>query len=122
VGLQEQPLNVLAAEVTIAQGASLSGLIDTRGLPLVGVLMPATWDPADVTFQSSIDGTTFGNCFDREGNEIKLVNGAAVSRAFHIAPSVLPGVRFVKVRSGTTATPVSQGSARVLTLLFRLVE
>jgi hypothetical protein len=120
VGLDQQPLNLHIRTVTILNGASLSDAADLRGLPLVGVVLPAGYDTADLTFQGSADGDSFADLYDRAGNELKLT-GAAASRYYVLAPGVLPGLRYIKVRSGTAGTPVAQTSDVVLTLIARLV-
>ena len=49
---------------TIALSGSLSAAV---AIPLthnlVGLVMPAAWDAADLTFQGSFDGTTYGNLY-----------------------------------------------------------
>jgi len=92
---------------TIAQGASLSDAVDTGGLTILSILMPATWDAAVLTFQGSLDGVTYGNVYDESGNEYTVQ--AAASRAIGIdAASPLLGFRYIKVRSGTAASAVNQ--------------
>lgn len=120
MGLSEQPLNLHTLTVTIANGQSLSDAADLKGLPLVGVILPAGYDTADLSFQGSMDGSTFANIYGRDGTELSLT-GAAASRYYLLPPSVVPGFRHVKVRSGLAASPVSQTGDAIITLVVRLV-
>jgi len=56
---------------TIAQGASLSDAVDTGGLTILSILMPATWDAAVLTFQGSLDGVTYGNVYDESATSTR---------------------------------------------------
>jgi hypothetical protein len=104
---------------TIANGASLSGAIDLRGTTLVGYIMPASWTAADITFRGSVDGTNFFDLYNQFGIEIK--HTVAASRFIALIASDLASIRYIKVRSGTTGTPVNQGAERILTLIARVV-
>ena len=102
--------------VTISSGQSLSGSLDTEGYPIKGIIMPASWDTANLTFQASVDGTNWFNLYDDNGNEVVIQ--AAANRAIAIdsyAGSLAP-FRYLKIQSGTSATPVNQTANRVLTV------
>jgi hypothetical protein len=73
--------------VTIANGASLSGVVEIGGSKPVLIDVPA-----------EVNCSSFST-----GRVVQL-------------PSQLEGVAFLKLRSGTAATPVNQGSARSLKL------
>lgn len=108
--------------VTIASGASLSGAATIEGT-LVGILMPAAWDAAQLTFQSSPDGLTYADTYTSSGTEL-ITSGAAAaaSRYLTFAPSAsntLANVKYIKVRSGPSAGAVTQSADRVLTLVYR---
>jgi hypothetical protein len=104
---------------TIANSASLSGAIDLGGTSLAGYIMPASWTAASVTFQASVDGTNFYNLYDQFGNEI--THAVAASRFIALTPSDLVGVRYIKLRSGTSASPVAQGAERQITYVTRVI-
>ncbi len=102
---------------SIASGASLSGVVDLGTYRLFGIVMdPIAWTAAAMTFQVSIDGTNFFNLFDDTGVEI---NWTVLAQQFVTVsqPAKWQGIRYIKVRSGTSATPVNQGAARTLTLI-----
>lgn len=101
--------------VSIASGASLSGAIAIRGA-LSGIIMPAGWDAAGLTFQVSMDNTNFSNLY-ADGVEFTVASAAvAAGRAVSLPLNNFLGWRYVKVRSGTAASPVDQTAARNLTL------
>lgn len=102
--------------VTIASGASLSSAvrIDT-GSVLVALQTPASWTAADLTLQGSVDGVTYNNLYDSTGSEYSIAGAA--SRFIHVAdPVLLMGLHYLKVRSGTSGTPVNQGADRIIKL------
>jgi hypothetical protein len=101
---------------TIANGASLSGAISLRGGRLSAIQMPAAWTAANLTFQTSFDGATFADAYDDVGNELTV--SATISRVLQLDPSKWVGVQYIKVRSGTSASPVAQGAARTLQLIL----
>lgn len=118
-----QPLNRIAPRVaTIASGASLSDAIHLDERQLVGIQMPAAWTAASLTFAVSADGVTFVPLYwDGAEYTIAAAGGAAASLGVSLEPSAFAGWPFVKVRSGTSGTPVNQGAERTLVVLTRAV-
>lgn len=107
--------------VTIANGASLSNAASTDSRSLVGVIMPAAWTAASLTFQAGgwpPSGAAFGNV---QNATVEVVYVADASQYIAIDPLYFLGAPQVKVRSGTGASPVNQGAERVLGLVFRTV-
>lgn len=103
--------------VTIANGASLSGAAGLgRGVSLVGIVMPAAWTAAALTFQGSADSTNFFDLYDA-GTELNI--GAGASRYIQVDPAKTDSLMALKVRSGTSGTPVNQGADRTITLVVR---
>jgi hypothetical protein len=113
--------NVLdTTTVTIANGQSLSGAADLKGLGTpVRIDMPAAWTAANLTFQVSADGVTYQDLYDDGGSEVTVT--AAAGRSIFLQPAEWAHVRYLKVRSGTAAVPVNQGTDRLLTLVVRPV-
>lgn len=100
---------------TIASGAAISSAIDLGVERAHRLAFPAAWTAAVVTFQTSADGATFNDLYDQFG-EITL-GTAAASRSILMPQEAFFGVRYLKVRSGTSASPVNQAAARSLTLV-----
>lgn len=108
---------------TIASGAALSGAIDL-GLngqaEIVGVVMPAAWTAAALTFQVSPDGTNYSDLYDDGGTEVNFTVAAA--RAFgwqQTTAHKIKGWRWLKIRSGTTGLPVNQAAQRLITVVTK---
>lgn len=114
---QDASGSLVTTQATIASGQSLSAALDLQQYSLVGLLLPSAWTAAAVTFQGSIDGSNFFDLYD-SGAEINL-GAAAASRYLLLSPSAFAGLRYLKVRSGTSGTPVNQAADRALTLVLR---
>jgi hypothetical protein len=107
---------------TILSGAALSQGILIGDKVLCGILAPAAWTAAVLTFQVSFDdGLTWADYYDDGANEQTLVAGAMAASGKYIAldASQFAGVTWVKVRSGTTGSPVNQAADRLVTLISR---
>lgn len=109
---------------TIAAAASLSGAVDTglvsRLGEIVGFQMPDTWTAADLTFQASYDGTTYQNVYD--DNDAEVTVQAAVSRFIGLrddARAILSRIRFLRIRSGTSGSPVIQVAEAIIQILTK---
>jgi len=113
--------------VIIASGASLSGPVDLQGATLVGIEMPDTWTAASITLQAKSDpaSATFF-----EAQRVDALNGAAVAIQFNVAQAIyysiinvrdLSALRYVKVRSGTSGTPVAQAAERSFYLIAKYI-
>ena len=108
--------------VVIANGESLSGEIDLQHFLPCGVIMPSAWTAASLTFAGAADDGS-GN----PGTFVAITNDAGVeytvtvaaSKAVMIDPARLAGVRYVKIRSGTSSAAVNQGAARTLSVILR---
>jgi hypothetical protein len=100
---------------TIANGASLSAAIDLGdSRALAAIVMPASWTTANPTFQASPDGTSYFDVYD--GGAERSVT-ASTSRVISVAIVDWLGLLYLKIRSGTSGTPVTQGADRTLTLI-----
>ena len=122
MGLQPRVRETLIA--TIANGASLSDGILFEGSVLVGIRMPATWDAANLTFQGSMNDEDYLNIHDSAGNEEEFTVAAA-STHISIEASDTASWRWIKVRSGTSGTPVNQDTGadpRLIELIVRRIS
>jgi hypothetical protein len=82
--------------------------------------MPAAWDTAGITV---LGGNTYGslaNVYDQYGNELTLTVAASRSISLDGLESLLPW-RYLRLRSGTSGTPVNQTAARTVKLVCRQV-
>lgn len=122
-----------SATISIASGSALSGAIslDTisgvpetynavsqkLGMRLGGIIMPAAWTAASLTFQVSADGVTFNDLRDKYDSEIAVTVNANNAYLLDLADWIT--FPWLKIHSGTSATPVNQAATRTLTLLLR---
>lgn len=109
-----------AVPVTIANGTSLSAAVDLGGLRLFAVSMPSAWTAANLTFQISPDGgATWTNLYDQSGSEIAAT--AAASNCVVLTPAQFASAQYIRVRSGSAASPVNQTADRTVQLILRSV-
>jgi hypothetical protein len=105
-------------DFSIANGQSLSNAIDLKENGLCGLYMPAAWDAADLTLvgATSLSGT-YQNVNDKDGTEMLIK--AAASRFILLNPADFAGLRFLKLRSGTSGAAVAQTAARTISPMLR---
>jgi hypothetical protein len=113
-------LRTKRATVNIAINTALSQAIFLGDGVLCAIQMSAGWDAADLTFQVSDDGgTTWQELRDSSGTAITVASPTAGYR-LELDASDFKSAMFLKVRSGTSASPVNQTTAaRVLTVISR---
>jgi hypothetical protein len=110
--------------VVIPNGTSTSGIIDLRTVPreLAGIIMPAAWTNAALTFEVSVDGTNFFVLHNGTAEfTILAAGGAAAGLAITLFTyqSQFSDWPFVRIRSGVIGAYVNQGAARTLQVVTR---
>lgn len=109
-----QTPQLIESSVTIAS-TTVSGVLDCTQGRVVRIDVPIPWTAANMTFQVSGDNATFTDLYDASGTEYTVTVGStSTSRSVIIPYADLIGARFLKIRSGTTGTPVDQGGSRVI--------
>lgn len=107
--------HAFSQQTTIASGSALGdALLNLGNQHLVGISMPAAWTAAALTFQHSLDGSAWQNCYDQYGAEISLT--VAADTFVVVPPLLIVAPAWLRVRSGTSASPVNQAADRTLTL------
>lgn len=109
---------------TILSGAALSGDYDlsgASGLTIVGLITPAAWTAAVLTFSVSLDGITYYPLYNSSGVEVQLASSVltVASAWIGLDPSDFVGIPHVKLRSGTNAATVNQAADRTVLLIGR---
>lgn len=101
--------------VVISDGESLADSLDLGNNRPIAFEIPSTWTTADITFQSwSYSEKKWVNMIDYQGNEIEYVPLTSTSCRINVYPIHFIGVRYLKIRSGTSASPVNQsGDKRI---------
>jgi hypothetical protein len=110
-----------AHTVTIATGASLSGASERLdpGVRVIGFITDSAWDTNVMSFQGSIDGTNFFNLNFKDASGGEYATGSVVASTYTpVDIGTFFGLRYIKVRSGTSAAAVNQNGASVVTLVL----
>ena len=96
--------------VVFGVGGSLSSAYDVGGgASRMGVIMPADWDAAAISFQvAPTEGGTYADLYTEAGVEVHFHPSQGNAYAMDTQGKYLAPYRFVKVRSGQTAGPVAQ--------------
>jgi hypothetical protein len=113
---------VAGPNVTIAISGTLSAAIDVGEGGLVAIQMPSGWDAAALTFKASNDlGGTYADVFDGSTGLVLTVasTAAAASQYIVLNAGTFAGIRYLKIQSGTTGSPVTQTAARTLKTMVR---
>lgn len=97
---------------TILNGQTTSDSIDLQGRGLVGLILPAAFTGSAITFQMSLDGSTFYNVYNAANTQLSMT--VTQGRAYLFNPGDLLSVRYIKLVSGS-----SEGGNRSITLIAR---
>jgi len=85
--------------VTIADGATTSGVLRVGDYLPAGIKTPAGWTTADITFTvSESEGGTFVPVYDTSGNVV-TISGVVASRWYAITPQDFAGTPYLKLVS-----------------------
>lgn len=108
------------ATATIANGATVSGAIETKAgndMALVGIITPAALTGVAFTFQACHTDAagTFNAVYDTTGTQTSFT--VSTSRFIRVDPITFCGASFIKVVSGS-----AEGAARSIVLVFRRVH
>lgn len=112
-------MSIIANQLTatIPAAASLSGALQVgAGVP-VTILTPAAWTAAVLTFQISIDGSTWYDLVDATDTEVQMT--VPTGKAKQMDAPAFSGVSYLRLRSGTSATPVAQAAERQFLIIAR---
>ena len=112
---------VYTTQLTIAAGQSLSSQANLGGFSLIGVIVPAGWTAAGLSFTGSpsAGGTDYALWDGTAGAELTVSNIPTTAVWLRLDPTMFLGLNFVKLLSGTHGSPVNQVSSMTLTLVLR---
>lgn len=102
----------------IQAGQSLSDPLDCRAGAILRMIMPSAWTSANITFQTSTDGTNFHDLVDNWGKEVMLplVTGTVI--VVSEAIPYLDLVPWLRIRSGSRDAPLPQQAQRAFQLVI----
>lgn len=116
MGTRQYDINRIA---TIPNGTSQSQIVDLEDHKLVGIVIPAAWTAASLTFLvAPYFAGPLSPLHDalNAGVEVTVVAGRAYALELW---SLLAPWRYLVVRSGTDAVPVNQAADRDIILVAR---
>lgn len=102
-------------QITILNGASLSAGVQVGAGRIIGIQLP-TFTSASLSFQGSADGVTYGELVDSANAAVAFP--ASTGGQFIQIPLGIAIPPWIKVRSGTSGTPVNQAADRVISLVL----
>lgn len=103
-------------EVTIASGESLSAAVHCGIMEVKGFYLP-TIDSAKLTFQASADGVNYYEMNDATNSVID--EPTTTGDIYLAAPSGMEGANYLKVRTGTSGTAVTQSAERTIHVVLK---
>lgn len=110
-------MNLPSITVSIAADTSKSGVAHLGGADLIGIITPAAWTAAVITFEASIDGEEYHVLGDRYDNVLSV----AVTPGRHIDLEVgmFLSTPYLKIVSGVPGELVNQEAERTIKLIVR---
>ena len=111
--------------ITEDDATGLSTSIDARGgANYISITIPIEWTAAQITFKASVDNLTFYDI--RTDGYVELIVETVPGISVPLTPAQVDALTiwpYLKVRSGTSAGPVTQLTAdKILTLMFERVD
>lgn len=106
---------------TITSGTSVSGTVDLTSTSLLGFIAPAAWTTAALNIEVSTDNSTWvtAGILDGFGSNVSRWSAVTAGAAYSIDVVNMLPYRYIRFRSGTSASPVNQGADRVFTVITR---
>lgn len=112
--------DITSTTATIAKNGTLSGVVNLNGYNKFTIIMPSAWTTASITFQAcDTPSGTFVNLLAETGGEVTVsvaANGVYPLTTSSASLSYLP---YIKIRSGTAASPVQQTAERVIKIIMK---
>lgn len=111
-----QPQQILV--FTIPAGGNITQGLETKGCTPSIIETPATFTGTTLSFQGlGYDGTTWKEIFDEFGAAVGVT--VSTSRMVRLSPADWWGFKALKIRSGTSGSPTTEASARVIVIHCR---
>lgn len=111
--------NTAAILATLAFNGALTASFYLKGLLATKLYLPPTWSATatQLTVQTSVDNVTFSNLYRGDTGAEYPISGAFASRCLLLNPNDLLGIHYIRLRSGTSGSPVSQSGSVVLVVV-----
>jgi len=109
-----------ATVTTAADG--LSDVIDIGGFGLRSIQMSTAWTAANMTFNGSVSSSASLKSVRVTTAATELTYVSSSGYIMNVNPNNFAGLRFIQLRSGTTAVPVAQAAARSIVLGLTAID
>lgn len=107
-------------QATIASGANQSNEINLECYRYFSLQMPSDWTTANITLLGSLDyGGDFYPVYDDTGTEISITAAASRIISVNAAALKIAPLKYIKLRSGTAATPINQTAMRTINIICK---
>lgn len=100
-------------DVTIANGESLSSIIELSKNEIPVGLEVGSWTTASITF---LVGFSSVQSYYKDGDEYEL-SGVIANSVHNLPLTDFVGIKNIQLRSGTRSAAVAQGGTRTITLI-----
>ena len=106
-------------QVIIPAGQAVSNAVLIGSGVIVGIIIPAAWTAAQLTFLVSLDGVNYYQMVDSTGTNVVSVNTPTINTFVAVAHfELFRGAIYIQLQSGTTAAQVNQTLAAQITLVI----
>lgn len=119
-------LGVLGVQVPNNQ--AVTGMIDLGSHGLLAIEMPESWAGTAITFQAKAERSVtsaestedWDDVYDDTGTEVSITVAAnRVVVIGTVTKAAIGALRFIRIRSGTAASPVNQSPAKDFRLIVK---
>ena len=112
-------MNITRHAQVIESGQSLSDLlILAENELIIAIEIPAAWTAAGLSFVA-VGGDGLDKTVKKDGSEVTLT--VSTNEYHSLELPLLMGIKNIKLRSGTSASPVSQGATRSVVVVTTAV-
>jgi hypothetical protein len=115
-----EPGTSIVRVATIANGESLSNVINVDGFKYFRFYMPSSWTAANLTFKESYaSDKDYQDMYDDASTEVNIPVSTSRVVVADVNALKLAGAKYIKLRSGTTGTPVNQAAERKIYIVLK---
>lgn len=97
------PNSLVSESATISASGDTTGVIDTYGMTLTGIITPSALTGTSFTFLGSdTESGTYVDVVDKDGNDLSVTVKTGESEVIIWGYQDLKGLRFIKIKSSAT--------------------